>query len=322
MTEIRTINLSKTYKKDNFKALDNLNLEISKNSIFGFLGPNGAGKTTTLKLLTGLIEPTKGEIWIGNTLVKSANSINNKIGYLSQSPYYYDWMSAKELLNFVGALFNMSKKESSIRTQELLELCGLSNHKDRKIGTYSGGMIQRLGIAQALMNHPQVLFLDEPVSDMDPLGRKEILDFIQTLKDQITVFMSSHILEDVERVCDSVAIINKGQLIKVSDMEKLKMEYGYSSKTISIEFSSIKDAELSKYWLKKYPSNFYSISDNKITILHNEFDNIKNEFFHWISTSSINIESYNTNKPSLEDIFVSIIKGEEKNEQNTISSII
>ncbi len=216
----------------------------------------------------------------------------------------------------------MSKKESSIRTQELLELCGLSNHKDRKIGTYSGGMIQRLGIAQALMNHPQVLFLDEPVSDMDPLGRKEILDFIHTLKDQITVFMSSHILEDVERVCDSVAIINKGQLIKVSDMEKLKMEYGYSSKTISIEFSSIKDAELSKYWLKKYPSNFYSISDNKITILHNEFDNIKNEFFHWISTSSINIESFNTNKPSLEDIFVSIIKGEEKNEQNTISSII
>ncbi len=315
MQIIKTHNLSKFYNKGKFKALDNLNIEIEKNTIFGFLGPNGAGKTTTLKLLTGLIKPSNGEIWINNSLINKDNFINNNIGYLSQNPKYYDWMSAYELLTFVGKLFNFSKKDASIRADELIELCGINDYKNRKIRTYSGGMVQRVGIAQALFNKPDVLFLDEPVSDMDPLGRKEILDFIKILKKDTTVFMSSHILEDVERVCDSIAIINKGHLIKVSDTQELKNEFTKKAGTIEIKLSSNKDLNKCKAWINDYISNKYSINDLKIVIGEKYFKYYKNDFFKMVGNSSINIESYKIIKPSLEDIFVSII-GEDNYEKS------
>lgn len=312
MKIIKCANLSKAYGKEKYLALDNLNLEIEKNSIFGFLGPNGAGKTTTLKLLTGLMKPTKGEVWINDNLISENKEISKKIAYLSQSPYYYNWMNANQLLMFVASLFNYSKKESQMKIDQLLELCGLTEHKYRKIGSYSGGMIQRLGIAQALINEPDVLFLDEPVSDMDPLGRKEILDFIKQLKDSTTIFMSSHILEDVERVCDSVGIINKGKLIKVSKTNDLKKEFMNKGGFISFELATNKDFEQTKTWLNQSINKDYNLNGNKIIVSQENFNIIRNDFFNMISTNSINLESFQTRKPSLEDIFISII-GDDNN---------
>jgi len=315
MKIIKCANLSKAYGKEKYLALDNLNLEVEKNSIFGFLGPNGAGKTTTLKLLTGLMKPTSGEIYINNLLVSENKEICKDIGYLSQSPSYYNWMNAKQLLLFVASLFNLSKKESEIRVDQLLELCGLKEHKNRRIGSYSGGMVQRLGIAQALINEPDVLFLDEPVSDMDPLGRKEILDFIYQLKDNTTVFMSSHILEDVERVCDTVAIINKGKLVKVSKTQELKDEFKNQGGTVSFETINHKDFDVLKSWLNNSLKSEYILKDQKIIVNQDDFELIRNDFFKMIGTSSIHLDNFQTQKPSLEDIFVSII-GDDNNAKN------
>ncbi len=312
MKIIKCANLTKAYGKEKYLALDSLNLEVEKNSIFGFLGPNGAGKTTTLKLLTGLMKPTSGDVWINDSLLRDNKGICKDIGYLSQSPSYYNWMNAKQLLMFVASLFNLSKKESEIRVDQLLELCGLKEHKNRKIGSYSGGMVQRLGIAQALINEPDVLFLDEPVSDMDPLGRKEILDFIYQLKENTTVFMSSHILEDVERVCDSVAIINKGKLVKVSNTKELKEEFKNQAGSVSFETTTQKDIENLKIWLNKTLGTEYVLKDKKIIVNQDDFEKIRNDFFKMIGASSIHLDNFQTQKPSLEDIFVSII-GDDNN---------
>ena len=195
-------------------ALSGLDLSVKENTVFGFLGPNGSGKTTTIKILTGLMKPTSGEATVAGEEVK-ANSIRlrQKIGYLGQEPRMYGFMRGMELLVFVGKVFGFSHVESKKRAGELLDIAGLSEAANKKISAYSGGMLQRLGIAQALMGKPDVLFLDEPTSALDPMGRKKILEFIMHLKKDITIFMSTHILSDVERICDAVAIIDKGKLV-------------------------------------------------------------------------------------------------------------
>jgi ABC-2 type transport system ATP-binding protein len=221
---IQLRDLTKVYGQT--RALDNVNLTVAAGSVFGFLGPNGAGKTTTLRILAGLAAPTAGQANIlGRNISAADNELRALIGYLPDVPAFYPWMTASEFLHFTGELFGLAGSDVEQRIEALLDLAGLSAVTTR-VGSYSRGMKQRLGIAQALMNAPHVLLLDEPTSALDPLGRKEVLDMIAALAGRTTVFFSTHILSDVERVCDTVAILDHGQVVREAPIDELKAGHG------------------------------------------------------------------------------------------------
>ncbi len=225
MEVIRTESLSKTFYtgflRKKIPAVVDLNLTVQENEIFGFLGPNGAGKTTTIKLLMGLIYPSSGKAWVLGKDYKEVD-IRKEIAFLPESPYFYEYLTGGEFLNFYGQLFKQTKLERKKRIEELLDLVGLREAKELQLRKYSKGMIQRLGIAQALINDPRLVIFDEPVSGLDPLGRKEIRDVLLRLKDEgKTVFFSTHIIPDVEMVCDRVGILNKGKMVAVGKIDEL-----------------------------------------------------------------------------------------------------
>lgn len=206
------------------RAVDDLSLAVPGPGVFGFLGANGAGKTTTIRMLVGLIHPTAGEIrLLGEPLGARHGAVRSRLGYLPQSPGFPEWMTGEEYLLHVGDLFGLPRARSRQRAGEMLDRCGLDGAaRRRRIGGYSGGMKQRLGIAQALINRPELVILDEPVSALDPVGRAEVLELIETLGREVTVFMSSHILADVERVCAEVAILDRGRLLLHEHTASLK----------------------------------------------------------------------------------------------------
>jgi ABC-2 type transport system ATP-binding protein len=207
-------------------ALDSLDLDVPAGSVFGFLGPNGAGKTTTLRILTSLAQATAGHATVGGVPVGHGEpNRSGKIGYLDQDPRFYGWMRGRELLAMVGRLYAMDGEGLRSRIGEVLEEVGLTEAADRRIGGYSGGMRQRLGLAQAILNRPPVLLLDEPVSALDPEGRRDMLATIRSLGRTSTVLFSTHILNDVERVCDRVAILDRGRLVTEAPVDELLERY-------------------------------------------------------------------------------------------------
>jgi ABC-2 type transport system ATP-binding protein len=210
---IETRDLTKTYKS--IEALQSLDLQVRQNSIFGFLGPNGAGKTTTIKLLLGLIRPTSGSASVfGMDIVKESLEIRAHIGYLPQEPHFYEYMTARQTLRFTARFFFKGpEKAIEARVEEMLALVDLTEKADRPIKTFSGGERQRLGIAQAQVNYPDLLILDEPAASLDPLGRRDVLEVMSKLRKYTTIFYSTHILNDVQRVSDTVVILNKGKLV-------------------------------------------------------------------------------------------------------------
>jgi ABC-2 type transport system ATP-binding protein len=218
---IETHELSKTYKK--VQALRSLDLKVQQNSIFGFLGPNGAGKTTTIKLMLGLIRPTNGSATIfGMDILRQSVEIRARVGYLPQEPHFYEYMTARETLRFVAScFFKGPKKAIEERIDEMLELVDLTEKADRPIKTFSGGERQRLGIAQAQVNYPDLLILDEPAASLDPIGRRDVLEVMSKLRKYTTVFYSTHILDDVQRVSDTVVILDKGALVAQGPIEEL-----------------------------------------------------------------------------------------------------
>jgi ABC-2 type transport system ATP-binding protein len=218
---IETHNLSKAYK--GVEALRDLNLRVKEHSIFGFLGPNGAGKTTTIKLLLGLARPTGGSaIVFGQDIQKDSVNIRRKVGYLAQDPRYYEHMTARQILSYTARFFYRGPKDLlEARVQEMLELVGLEDKADRPLRGFSGGERQRLGIAQAQVNYPDLLILDEPAASLDPLGRHDVLAVMEKLRKYTTIFYSTHILEDVQRVSDTVAILNRGTLVAEAPINEL-----------------------------------------------------------------------------------------------------
>jgi ABC-2 type transport system ATP-binding protein len=209
-------------KKRKVRALDRLTLEVYRGEIFGFLGPNGAGKTTTLKLLLRLIYPTEGTARIlGNPIDDVAT--HSRVGYLPENPYFYDYLSGRELLEYTAALFGIPRELARTKACELLDAVGLDSERaDRQLRKYSKGMLQRIGIAQALVNDPEVVFLDEPMSGLDPIGRREVRDLMLSLRKQNkTIFFSSHILSDVEALCDRAAILSRGKLVRCGTVQEL-----------------------------------------------------------------------------------------------------
>lgn len=202
-------------------VLKGISLEVPKGEIFGYLGPNGAGKTTTLKCILGLIFPEKGEIEILGHPHLSLNA-KEKIGFLPENPYFYDYLTAEEFLRFYSQLHRIPGNEQNRRIQELLKMVGLQAWAGLQLRKYSKGMLQRIGLAQALLNHPELVLLDEPLGGLDPLGRKEMRDIIGRIRDEgRTVFLSSHILQDIEMICDRVAIIINGAIVSQGDLENL-----------------------------------------------------------------------------------------------------
>jgi ABC-2 type transport system ATP-binding protein len=231
-TAIRTSGLTKVYGEK--RALDSVDLVVEEGSIFGFLGPNGAGKTTTLRILTGLARPTGGSVQIlGHEVASAGNLVRVQIGVLPDVPGFYEWMTAEEFLRFAGRLFGIGRRVLGERVGVLLDLAGLSD-VDTKIGGYSRGMKQRLGVAQALVNAPRLLLLDEPTSALDPMGRKDVLDMLTSLRGRTTVFFSTHILADVERVCDTVAILDRGRVVAQASIDELKARYGQQKVVVEV----------------------------------------------------------------------------------------
>ncbi|MBD3197866.1 MAG: ATP-binding cassette domain-containing protein [Candidatus Lokiarchaeota archaeon] len=227
-TIIQTFNLTKIFGNETL-AVDNLAINV-KPGIYGFLGPNGAGKTTTLKMLIGSLYPTRGKIEIfgKNAFGKNKIEIHKRIGYVPENPTYFMNMTGERLLEYIGALFNMSQQEINSRVSSLLRLVDLSDAKNRSIAKFSAGMKQRIGIAQALMNDPDLLILDEITSNLDPLGRNHIIGLIKDLKKEgKTILISTHVLPEIQKMeADSIGIINKGQLIMEGSIKELNERLG------------------------------------------------------------------------------------------------
>jgi ABC-2 type transport system ATP-binding protein len=209
------------WTKRPLRALDGLSLEVKQGEIFGFLGPNGAGKSTTIKILMNLLHPTSGGARILGVPVDKIE-MHRRIGYLPENPYFYDYLTPAELLTYMGRLFGLHRSQLSRKVDALLESVGLAEARGIQLRKFSKGMVQRIGIAQALINDPEIVFLDEPMSGLDPLGRMDVRRIIASLKARgVTVFFSSHVLPDVEAMCDRIAILNKGKLQEMGTLEDL-----------------------------------------------------------------------------------------------------
>jgi ABC-2 type transport system ATP-binding protein len=248
-TIIEIENLTKDYevgfwKKKKVRALDRLTLNVAGGQIFGFLGGNGAGKTTTIKILMSLIYPTEGRARILGEDISNVR-MRSRIGYCPENPYFYDYLKASELMNYFGELFGLDAGRRKRKTEELLTKVGLEEKDwNRQLRKFSKGMLQRVGLAQALINEPEVVFLDEPMSGLDPIGRREIRELIADLRDQgTTVFMSTHILSDIEALCDNVAILRQGKLAATGKLDDLLNEAG-ETQTFEINVKGVAAEDL------------------------------------------------------------------------------
>ena len=226
-TALQISNLTKDYKTGFFKqrsvrALDGLTLEVRSGQIFGFLGGNGAGKTTTIKILMGLLHPTTGEAKILGQDISEID-VHRRLGYCPENPYFYDYLTPLELLNYFGEIFGLNSQKRKERSTDLLNAVGLQKSDwNKHLRKFSKGMLQRVGLAQSLLNDPEIIFLDEPMSGLDPIGRREIRELIARLRTHgKTVFMSTHILSDIESLCDEVAILSRGKLTATGNLQDL-----------------------------------------------------------------------------------------------------
>ncbi|WP_284036998.1 ABC transporter ATP-binding protein [Neobacillus sp. 114] len=282
-------------------AVNDLSFSIKEGHCVALLGPNGAGKTTTLEMLAGLQKPTNGSV---SFLGVENGDYRESIGYLPQQPVFFPWMNAMEYLVFMGELSGLSKAKASMRADELLELLGIADARKRKIGGYSGGMKQRLGIAQALIHEPKLLMLDEPVSALDPVGRREMLELMKMLKETTTILFSTHILHDAEEVCDDVIMIHKGELAITGSLSELRRRHQEDVIIISADGNLDEWARSIEKWnvVSKVIAN-----NDTIKIYVKNAEVARNQLLVEIAERQLPISSFTVGQTSLEDLFMKVV---------------
>ena len=308
---VKTVNLTKEYvigiqRKTRVLALDHLDIEVNKGETFGLLGPNGCGKTTTLKLLLDFISPSAGQGWVlgkqlGNTEAK------NRIGYLSEVSYLYSYLTAWELLDFCGSLFGIASMERKRRIDKILDLVGLGEKAHVRLSSYSKGMLQRAGLAQTLINDPDLLLLDEPTSGLDPIGQREMRDVFLKLREQgKTLFLCSHQLSEAELICDRIGILRKGRLNKIGRLDDLlTMKHAVKIKAMNIDkethnkLNKITEVSIAEEGTDK---GMFEVSLN---------EHLVSTVVDILRSSNSQILSIMPTKRSLEEIFVEAVENNE-----------
>ncbi len=307
---IETYALGKTYQ--DAQVLHDLNLTVHQNSIFGFLGPNGAGKSTTIKLLLGLIRPSSGSASVfGLDTVGQSVDIRARVGYLPQEPHFYEDMTARQTLRFAAGFFFKGPKQAiKERVNEMLALVDLADKADRPVRTFSGGERQRLGIAQAQVNYPDLLILDEPAASLDPLGRRDVLEVMSRLRKYSTIFYSTHILDDVQRVSDTVAILNKGALVAEGAIKDLLA--GSEGVVYQIRVRGNVEAAQAKVISQPWVSGVTTSQENGETNLQvrvTDAQAAEAGLFKLLAESQVEVLEFHRKQYALEDIFMQVIEG-------------
>lgn len=305
MDILKITELSKNFGEN--KVINNLSFTVPENSIYGFLGQNGAGKTTTMKMILGLLAPTSGEIFVCGEKVKYGETKTNKhIGFLPDVPEFYSYMKPMEYLLLCGDITGLDKKYTKEKALELLSLVGLEK-ANKRIGGFSRGMKQRLGIAQALLNEPKLLICDEPTSALDPVGRKEILDILLSVKNKTTIVFSTHILSDVERICNHVAVLHNGNLVLNGTLSELKQNHRQN--LISIEFSS--SADMERFMSDENICSIAEISkreDNCVILKAKNITFMREQIYNTFTDLKIYPEKVEVLEPTLESLFMEVVK--------------
>lgn len=281
-------------------VIDHLSFSIPEHSVFGFIGQNGAGKTTTMKMILGLLKADSGEISVnGEKVTFGQNRTNQYIGYLPDVPEFYGFMTPMEYLTMCGRVTGMEKEKIRKKSSELLELVGLEN-ANKRIHSFSRGMKQRLGIAQALINSPRLLICDEPTSALDPIGRKDILDILSSVRQETTVLFSTHILSDVERICDRIALLNDGKIALEGTIEEIKDIRKGSQ--LEIEFYGTADAFL----VARQYAGSCSANGAKLLFTQKTKEDM-HEIMAYLVKNNISIRRMEMLEPTLENLFMEVI---------------
>jgi ABC-2 type transport system ATP-binding protein len=308
---IQTQGLGKTFGQ--VQALKSLDLRVPRHSIFGFLGPNGAGKTTAMKLLLGLISPTSGSGTVfGQDIVRDSVAIRSRVGYLPQQPRFGDGMSARETMRFTARFFfSGPRPRVEARVEEMLDMVGLQDKADRPVSGFSGGERQRLGLALAQVNDPELLILDEPAAALDPIGRHEVLQVMERLREHTTIFYSTHLLDDVQQVRDTVAILNHGKLVAQGPIEELLAGGGEPVYTLSLKGDE--RCALGRIKALPWVSGVHEVARNghmtwDISVTDDQAAEAQ-LLRHVLAGEDVTVVEYGRKRFELEEIFMSIVKG-------------
>lgn len=288
------------------QIIKDLSFSVPEHSVFGFLGQNGAGKTTTMKMVLGLLKPSAGSITVcGETVAFGQTKTNRFIGYLPDVPEFYNYMKPIEYLKLCAEITGMSSSDIKKKSEELINLVGLEK-ANKRIGGFSRGMKQRLGIAQALLNSPKLLICDEPTSALDPIGRKEILDVLQQVKGKTTVIFSTHILSDVERICDRIAVLNNGTLALSGSLAEVKEQH--KREGLLIEFSTPADLQtfIANQQMKPYIANAEQ-GENSIILHTNKITKAEAAVITVLSESNLLPTKLEVLEPTLESLFMEVV---------------
>jgi len=311
---IQTNGLTKSYK--DVLALDSLDLTVHRNSIFGFLGPNGSGKTTTMKLLLGLIRPTGGGGTVfGRDIARDNLAIRARVGYLPQDLSVYEHMTARQILRFTERFFFHGPKDGiGKRVDEMLEMVGLADKANRPVKGFSGGERQRLGIAQAEINNPDLLILDEPAAALDPIGRHDVLNVLERLREHATVFYSTHILDDVQRVSDTVAILNHGKLVAHGPIGELLAGGGGTvySVTVTGEVDETRNRISSQAWVSDVQVSHYPDGRTGWLVSVTDQDAARAQLLRiFLADERTVVDDFRLREYGLEEVFIDIVKESE-----------
>jgi len=304
MDVISTKNLKKEYQgsgfsKEKITALKNFSFSVNEGDIFGLLGPNGAGKTTLVKILLGIVFPTEGEVSIFGEDIKN-ESYKNRVGYLPENHKFPNYLTGEEVLHYFGMLSGLTKAQVRSRSDEYLKIVDMEKWKKTKIKKYSKGMMQRLGIAQAMINEPDLIFLDEPTDGVDPIGRKEIRDILIGLKDKgKTIFLNSHLLSEIELICNKVAILNKGELVKEGTIDEITSTGNRHVFNTSELGNDVINILLNQYFATLHGKNEFIVNTDSPESLNAIIDVLRK--------NNVNILGLNKEKNTLENMFINLI---------------